>query len=97
MKIKSSSFFIGTWKYFISSINLIFEFGVPDKIRLECKVYHTSPKFLNLVINLCNSGKFKNSFTQGRSNVRHLLRLYMMLSYLIFYDFENTFNLFLSC
>ena len=96
MKIKSSSFFIVTWKYFICSINLIFEYSVPDKISLECKVYHTSPKFLNLVINLCNSGKFNNSFTQGRSNVRHLLGLHMMLSYLIFYNFKYTFNLFLS-
>ena len=32
-------FFIIIWKYFFSNINVIFEYSVLDRIRLDCKVY----------------------------------------------------------
>ena len=44
LKEKWFSFFliIIFWKYFLSNINLIFEYRVPDKIMLDCKVYSSS-------------------------------------------------------
>ena len=39
------------WKYFQSNINLIFEYSVLDKIRLDCKVYPN--KYTNVVKYTC--------------------------------------------
>ena len=34
-----SIFFIIIWKYFLSNINLVFEYSVLDKTRLNCNLY----------------------------------------------------------
>ena len=36
-------FFITIWKYFMFNINLIFQYNVRNRIRLECKVYPSRP------------------------------------------------------
>ena len=33
------NFFFIIWKYFVSNMNLIFEYSALEKIRLDCKVY----------------------------------------------------------
>ena len=38
-KKKIFIFFIIIWKYFLSNVNLIFEYSVLDKIMLDCKVF----------------------------------------------------------
>ena len=39
-------FFMITWKSFLSNLNLIFEYSVRDKIRLDWKVYPSSLKYI---------------------------------------------------
>ena len=39
LKKNDFHFCIIIWKYFLSNINLIFEYSVLDKIKLDCKVY----------------------------------------------------------
>ena len=40
---KKNNNFVIISKYFLPNINLIFEYSVPDNIRLDCKVYPYHP------------------------------------------------------